>query len=97
MSIGAANVIPFPFDGSRIETGIEEAAAYLAKQTKIITPTPNGFDHSTSELKICPPVLDPWRRRRKGLPRTKLGRRVLYSRKSPQVWSSSCEHRGDTQ
>jgi hypothetical protein len=83
------------FESDPIETGIEEAAAYHANASKGAMPA--RVAQLTAELRIGERTLDRWRRRRKGLPRTKLGRRVLYSRKSPQVWSSSCEHRGDTQ
>jgi len=48
MSIGAANIIPFPFDGDRIDTGIEEAFAYHANASKNAIPPPDGFDQSTA-------------------------------------------------
>src|ERR1700722_3314143 len=37
MSIGAANIIQFPFDGDRIDTGIEEAFADRANTSKDAT------------------------------------------------------------
>jgi hypothetical protein len=70
------------------EINIERAAAHDANVSEGAMP---GRIAQSAGFKICHPVLDRCRRRRKGLPRTKLGRRVLYS----QVWLSSCEHRDD--
>src|ERR1700729_172990 len=36
------------FENDRVETGIEEAAAYVANQIKTTGPKPDGFDQSTT-------------------------------------------------
>lgn len=49
-------------------------------------------DDAAAELKVCRRTLDRWRQLGEGPPITKLGRRVLYRRKSLEAWLSAREH-----
>jgi len=51
-------------------------------------------DEAAAELKVCRRTLDRWRQLGEGPPVTKLGRRVLYSRRSLLAWLREGEHCG---
>jgi predicted site-specific integrase-resolvase len=49
-------------------------------------------DEAAAELKVRRRTLDRWRQLGDGPPITKLGRRVLYRRKSLEAWLRAREH-----
>jgi len=50
------------------------------------------LDEAAAELKVGRRTLDRWRQLGEGPPITKLGRRVLYRRKSLEAWLLTREH-----